>query len=464
MKHIYQSILFVFFFTFTSLAFSQAPSLYLDEELITSSEMNQPWGMCFISDDELLFTEKSGQLYHYDISTDTKTQIFGLPSIAVVGQGGLLDVALHPDFATNKYVYLSYSRSGNGGYSLSIGRGMLNGNQLTNFEEIFTALPYKSGGGHFGSRIAFDNDGHIIFSSSDRQEMENAQLLSNHLGKVIRLNDDGTVPEDNPFVDVAGVMPEIYSYGHRNIQGLVVDKSSGKIYAHEHGPQGGDELNLIEAGKNYGWPSITFGVDYGGGIISEDTAREGMEQPIRYWVPSIAPCGMAIVPVEGQEEGELNFILGALSGRQIQWVNIKNDEHMTTYSFMQSMGRRFRDVEVSPDGKIYALTEQANSLMRLNTNQVITGVTNNSARKSNLYLFPNPAKDLMYLNTEELKSRITEITIFSGHGKLVQTVSESSYSINTGKVEIDTGQLTPGMYLIEVKTEEYTETFRFHKN
>lgn len=461
MKQVYQLPLFLLFNAITFLGFSQPPTLFLDEELISSSEMNQPWGMAFISSDELLFTEKSGQLYRYVISTDTKSPISGLPVVAVTSQGGLLDVALHPGFANNKYVYLSYSRSGSGGYSLSIGRGILNGNQLTNFEEIFTALPFKSGGGHFGSRIAFDNEGHLIFSSSERQEAENAQLLSNHLGKVIRLNDDGSVPDDNPFVNVAGAMPEIYSYGHRNIQGLVVDKNSGKIYAHEHGPRGGDELNLVEAGKNYGWPEITFGIDYDGSIISEDTAREGMEQPIRYWVPSIAPCGMAIVPVENEEEGEVNFILGALAGRQIQWVNIKNDQHVATYPFMQGYAR-FRDVEVSPDGKIYALTEQSNSLIRLATNQVITG-TQIAEGPNSLQLYPNPATQLVHLNAEELNSQIIEISIYSGHGKLIRHVSKDGYASHSGIVDINTGDLSPGIYLIEIKTEDKTETLRFQK-
>ena len=208
------------------------------------------------------------------------------------------------------------------------------GNQLTNFTEIFRALPFRSGSGHFGSRIAFDSENHIYFSSSDRQEQDNAQLLTNHTGKMIRLNDDGTVPSDNPFVGIGNAESEIFSYGHRNIQGLVIT-SDDKIYAHEHGPQGGDELNVIEAGNNYGWPEITFGVNYGGGIITEDTAKEGMEQPIRYWVPSIAPCGMAIVPLQDQAEGELNFIIGALAGQQIQWVKIQDDQHVATYSFMQ---------------------------------------------------------------------------------------------------------------------------------
>lgn len=257
---------------------AQTPTLEVDQVLISSTEMEQPWGMAFVSSDELLFTEKRGKLFRYVISSDTKTELTGLPSIAVVGQGGLLDVAVHPDFKNNNYVYLAYSIAASGGYTLAIGRGALNGDQLSGFTEIFRALPILSGTNHFGCRITFDLEGHLLFSASDRQEQDNAQLLSNHLGKVIRLNDDGTIPNSNPFVTTSNAEPEIYSYGHRNVQGMVVHPVTGKVYAHEHGPKGGDELNVIEAGKNYGWPSITFGLNYDGSVISEDTARDGMEQ------------------------------------------------------------------------------------------------------------------------------------------------------------------------------------------
>ena len=438
--------------------FSQAPTLALDKVLIPESQMGQPWGMSFISADQLLFTEKSGKLFKYVISTDTKTQISGLPSIAVVGQGGLLDVQIHPDFATNNYVYLAYSISGNGGYTLAIGRGVLSGNQLTNFTEIFRALPFRSGTNHFGSRITFDSDTHIYFPSSDTQEQDNAQLLSNHSGKIIRLNDDGTVPSDNPFVSMGNAEPEIFSYGHRNIQGLVFNSETDKIYAHEHGPQGGDELNVIESGNNYGWPEITFGVNYGGGIITEDTAKEGMEQPIRYWVPSIAPCGMAIVPLENQNEGEMNFILGALAGKQIQWVKINDDKHVQTYSFMQNYAR-FRDVEVSPDGKLYALTESPNRLILLETNQVVTGTNGSVINNGNTSVYPNPTKDFIQIQTQEA----ADVAIYSSRGELIRTVSNKAITYATGEMRIDISDLKAGMYLIELKSESATKMVRCHK-
>lgn len=451
-------LLFSTLISYALLSFSQAPSLALDKVLIPSTNMGQPWGMAFMSSDELVFTEKSGKLFKYVISTDTKTEIIGLPAIAAVGQGGLLDVALHPEFATNNYVYLAYSISGNGGYTLAVGRGALAGNQLVNFTEIFRALPFRSGSGHFGSRIAFDSDNHIYFSSSDRQEKDNAQLLTNHSGKMIRLNDDGTVPSDNPFVGIGNSEPEIFSYGHRNIQGLVIHPSTGKIYAHEHGPKGGDELNVIEAGNNYGWPSITFGIDYDGTIISEDTAREGMEQPIRYWVPSIAPCGLAIVPLEGQAETEVDFILGALAGKQIQWVKINEDKHVETYSFMSGYAR-FRDVEVSPDGKLYALTESPNSLILLKTDQIITGsnTVNTSSDKTSVY--PNPATDVVRIKMQEKAA----VAIYSSKGELMHTRSAENISYSAGEMQIDISDLKTGMYVIELKTESDTKMVRCNK-
>lgn len=453
------------FIIFSTAAQSQTPSLALDKELISNSEMGQPWGMCFTSADEILFTEKSGNLYRYVISTDTKTQITGTPTVAVAGQGGLLDVALHPDFATNKYVYLSYSISGSGGYTLAIGRGTLNGNQLSGFSEIFRALPFKSGTNHFGSRLVFDKENHLIFSASDRQEQDNAQLLSNHIGKVIRLNDDGSVPSDNPFVAVNGAKPEIFSYGHRNIQGMVVDSESGNIYANEHGPMGGDELNLIEAGKNYGWPSITFGLNYNGTIVSEDTARDGMEQPIRYWVPSIAPSGLAIVPLKDQGINEVNFVLGALAGKQIQWVTIENNKHVATYSFMNNYAR-FRDVEVSPDGKIYALTESPNSLILLKTNQevqVVTSTSNEASMNSSSLLFPNPAKDFVQIDVKKFSGQNLEVNIYSGEGKLMQSISEGAAQQSSGLLKIDLKELPSGLFLIELKSNQTTEMIKCQK-
>lgn len=462
MKINYKLILCVFGTLFTRVGYGQAPTLALDKVLIESTNMGQPWGMCFISADELLFTEKSGKLFRYVISTNIKTQITGTPTVATAGQGGLLDVALHPNFASNKYVYLSYSISGTGGSTLAVGRGVLSNNQLTNFTEIFRALPFRSGSNHYGSRIAFDSQNRIYFSSSERQEEENAQLLSNHLGKVIRLNDDGTVPSDNPYVGVPNTQPEIYSYGHRNIQGMVIHPNTGKIYAHEHGPKGGDELNLIEPSKNYGWPRITFGIDYDGTIISSDTAREGMEQPIRYWVPSIAPCGMAIVPLQNQQTNEVNFVIGALAGTQIQWVKTINNKHIATYSFMNGYAR-FRDVEVAPDGKIYALTESPNRFILLKTNQTVTGVDDSNILEGADLVHPNPAKDFIRINASNLSHEVFHINMYSNNGVLVQSFSKEDVKFEQESLVLNVGGLQPGFYVAKLISENTTKIFKWQK-
>lgn len=462
MKINFKTILCALGTFYGGLGYAQAPTLQLDKVLIESTNMGQPWGMCFITADELLFTEKSGKLFRYVISTNTKTQISGIPTVHTSGQGGLLDVALHPNFASNKYVYLSYSISGSGGSTLAVGRGVLSNNQLTGFTEIFRALPFRSGSNHYGSRIAFDSQNRIYFSSSDRQEQANAQLLSNHSGKMIRLNDDGTVPSDNPFVGVANARPEIYSYGHRNIQGLVIHPTNSKIYAHEHGPRGGDELNLVESSKNYGWPSITFGIDYNGTIISTDTAREGMEQPIRYWVPSIAPCGMAIVPVQNQQANEVNFIIGALVGTQIQWVKTVNDVHVATYSFMNGYAR-FRDVEVAPDGKIYALTESPNRLILLKTNQIVTSVDASGSSEEIDGIYPNPAKDYIRIKTSNLSNEAFQINVYSSNGVHVESLSNKNASIDADGLVLNVEGLLPGFYVAKVVSGNTTKYFKWQK-
>lgn len=462
MKINFRLILGVFGTLCTGFGYAQAPTVQLDKVLIESTNMGQPWGMAFISNNELLFTEKSGKLFRYVISTNTKTQITGTPTVSTGGQGGLLDVALHPDFATNKYVYLSYSISRTGGSTLAIGRGVLNNNQLTNFSEIFRALPFRSGTNHYGSRIAFDSQNHIIFSSSERFEMDNAQLLSNHLGKVIRLNDDGSVPSDNPYVNVANAKPEIYSYGHRNVQGLVIHPGSDKIYAHEHGPKGGDELNLVQAKKNYGWPAITFGIDYDGDIISTDTARPGMEQPIRYWVPSIAPCGLAIVPLQNQQPGEVNFIIGALAGQQIQWVKTVNDKHVATYSFMNGYAR-FRDVEVSPDGKLYALTENPNRLILLRTNQVVTSTNDAEILEETDAVHPNPAKDYIRIKAKDLNAAAFQLHVYSNNGTLVKSYSKENTQVDAEGLMLDVSNFQSGFYVAKLEQDNTTKTFKWQK-
>ena len=341
-------------FSASTIHAQQTPAPQFTEEKVLLEDIEQPWGMAFINKDTLLFTERSGKLFKYVISTDTRTEVMGVPTVEVHGQGGLLDVALHPDFAENSYVYLTYSVSlTGGGQTTAMGRGKLAGNQLQDFDELFRALPNVDHTNHFGSRIAFDNENNIYFSMGDRGTGTNAQNLNIHAGKVMRLKDDGTVPADNPFVDNTSAKPEIFTYGNRNIQGMALNPANGKIYAHEHGPKGGDELNVLKPGANYGWPEITFGIDYDNTIISEDTARVGMEQPITYWKPSIAPCGMVFLQ-NGQEADEEDILIATLVGKHLHYLKLMNNKMVQFTKNMQNY-TRFRYIEEEHDRFIYAL-------------------------------------------------------------------------------------------------------------
>jgi len=243
---------------FANISYAQVPELF--EEKVLINNMAAPWGFTFINSDEVLFTEKQGKVFHFTISTETLKEISGVPSVSQNGQGGLLDIALHPDFSNNNFVYLTYAVAASGGQTTALGRGTLVGNELQNFTELFRALPIRNSGQHFGSRIVFDNNNFLYMSVGDRGVQDSAQSISNHFGKVLRFNDDGTVPASNPLVGVANAKPEIYTWGNRNIQGMAMNPATGEIYAHEHGPRGGDELNLIKANTNYGWPAVTFGI------------------------------------------------------------------------------------------------------------------------------------------------------------------------------------------------------------
>ncbi len=272
--------------------FSQTVELF--EEQVLINNMAAPWGFAFINSDEVLFTEKQGKLYRYSISTNTLIEITGLPQVSQNGQGGLLDVALHPDFSNSNFVYLTYAVSATGGQTTALGRGNLVGNQLQNFQELFRALPIRNSGQHFGSRIVFDNNNMLYMSVGDRGAQAEAQNTNNHLGKVLRFNDDGSVPASNPLVGIPNTQPEIYCWGNRNIQGMAMHPTTGEIYAHEHGPMGGDELNLIKPNTNYGWPAVTFGVNYDGTLVLRPTPAAGHGTAAHVLGASIAPSGMTL--------------------------------------------------------------------------------------------------------------------------------------------------------------------------
>ena len=330
-----------------------------------SDQFKNPWGIAFLPDGRILVTERAGEIRIIKGGKLLDEKISGVPAVVAEGQGGLLDIKLHPDYNTNAWIYLTYSKPGPGGAATTVARTKLNGNAFTDFTELFSALPFTSTGHHFGSRIAFDGKGHMFISSGERGTMENAQNLGNHLGKIIRLHDDGKVPTDNPFVNTKGAKAEIWSYGHRNPQGLIYDVERNELYDVEHGPKGGDELNRVEKGKNYGWPKITYGIDYDGTSITDKTSLPGMEQPVTYWVPSIAPCGLMKITSDKYPGWKNNYLVGALSLTHIARVELDANGKYVKQERLLDKFARFRCVVQSPDGFIYAATESPGKLIRL---------------------------------------------------------------------------------------------------
>ncbi len=326
--------------------------------------LENPWGMAFLPDGRILITERPGRLRLFAQGELLDAPVQGIPAIWNFGQGGLLDVVLHPDYDENGWIYLAYAAPRGDGGNTSVSRGRLLGNSFTDIELIFQGEPATGRGQHFGSRIVFDDEGYLFTTIGDRGVMQNAQTLENHNGKVIRLYDDGSVPSDNPFTDVEGAKPEIWSYGHRNIQGMGIHPDSRILWAHEHGPRGGDEINIIRKGLNYGWPEVTHGINYDGTIITEDTARVGMEDPVLHWTPSIAPCGMAFVDSDRYPEWYGNMLVGALAGQHIHRVVIEGNEVVNTEYLLEGFAR-FRDIRQGPDGYIYVLTEAPGLFFRL---------------------------------------------------------------------------------------------------
>jgi glucose/arabinose dehydrogenase len=315
----------------------------------------------------MLVTERAGRLRL--VGADGKLDpvpIAGLPPIAAVGQGGLLDVVLHPDYAKNGWVYFSYAGPGDGGQGTEVARARLDGRALRDLQVLFRMRPKTRTGHHFGSRLVLDR-GFLYITLGDRGEMDRAQRLDDHAGSVIRLHDDGRVPQDNPFVGRAGALPEKFTLGNRNIQGAALNPLTGELWAHEHGPQGGDEINIIRPGTNYGWPVITFGRNYGTGTqIGEGTTKPGMAQPIHVWTPSIAPSGMAFYTGSRFPGWKNNLFVGALAHELLvrlewQYNGIVREERLLE----KSVGR-VRDVRNGPDGYLYLLTDSSKGrLLRL---------------------------------------------------------------------------------------------------
>ena len=321
--------------------------------------LENPWAVAFLPGGGYLVTERPGRLRLIDADGRVQPQpIGGLPEVTAFGQGGLLDVALHPDFETNRWVYLSYAEAGRGGVATAVARGRLDGLQLRDTEVLFRLLPKSRASRHFGSRLVFDNDGYLFVTLGDRGDRPRAQDLTDHAGSLIRLHDDGRVPADNPFVGNDRARPEIYSYGHRNIQGATLHPQSGRLWTHEHGPQGGDEINLPEPGVNYGWPVITYGVNYGiGTSIGEGTVKPGMEQPLYQWTPSIAPSGMAFYDGDAFPGWRGSLFVGSLKFRLLVRLEIEDGKVTHEERMLQGKLGRIRDVRQGPDDLLYLLTD-----------------------------------------------------------------------------------------------------------
>jgi len=340
-----------------------------DFRVVTVAEgLVNPWSMAFLPGGDILVTERPGRLRVIRQGRLLPDPVPGLPAIRAAGQGGLLDVALHPDFARNRLVYFSYSKPSADGTqgSTAVARGRFENDRLSGVEDIFVAEVWSQGRGHYGSRLAFDGKGYLHITLGDRQvpptgnlEAHPAQDLSNHFGTTIRLHDDGRVPADNPFVGRQGALPQIWTYGHRNGQGLVIDPRTGDVWQTEHGPQGGDELNLLQAGKNYGWPVVGNGVNYGSGLaIHKGTTQEGMEPPVQVWVPSIAPSGLMIYTGDKFPEWSGNLFSGALAGQQLVRLTLDGRRVLNVEQLYQRKGR-VRDVEQGLDGYIYLAIEDS---------------------------------------------------------------------------------------------------------
>jgi len=324
--------------------------------------LDHPWSIAFLPDGGFLVTERPGRLSI--ISGGRQTRIEGVPPVFAEGQGGLFDVALHPAFEKNALVYLSYAGPGAGGASTELLRARLDGNRLVDGKVIFRQEPKTRGVVHFGGRIVFDRAGLLYLTLGERGERDRAQRPEQHHGSVIRLNDDGSVPKDNPFVGRSGWKPEKLDLGHRNQQGAALNPQTGALWTHEHGPQGGDEINIIRAGANYGWPVITYGVNYGIGTkIGEGTQKEGMAQPIKVWVPSIAPSGMAFYTGDRFPKWKGNLFVGALRDQMLVRLTLDGEKVVKEERLLKGVLGRIRDVRMGPDGFIYLLTDESSGVL-----------------------------------------------------------------------------------------------------
>jgi aldose sugar dehydrogenase len=361
-------------FVMSGLIFGAAAMAQGRSETVASG-LESPWGVGFLPGDRFVVTEKPGRIRIVAKDGKPGAPLAGLPPIAAGGQGGLLDVLVDTDFRSNRTLYFCFSEPDAGGSanSTALARARLSSDdtRLENLQIIFSQKPKVASRAHFGCRIVDGGDGTLYLTLGDRfSRKEDAQRLDNHLGKIVRIRKDGSVPDDNPFAGRPGPLPEIWSYGHRNGQGATLGPD-GRLWMTEHGPQGGDEINVVQAGRNYGWPVITYGENYGGGKIGDGiTAKEGMEQPLHYWVPSIATSGMAFLTSDRYGAAwKGNLFVGSLKFGYLDRIELKNGKVVAEHKLLEDLRARIRDVKQGPDGLLYVLTDESNGkLLRLRPN------------------------------------------------------------------------------------------------
>jgi len=350
----------------TALAMGMASwaAIAADYELIpVASDLANPWSVAQLPDTSFLVTLRAGKLLHID-GEGNSVEIAGVPDTYFAGQGGFFDIVLHPDFESNRIVYLSYAHGTPAANGTAITRAVLTDDALEQAEQILLVAPQKDTPQHYGGRMLFLPDGTLLLSTGDGFEYrEAAQDKANEMGKVLRVNDDGSVPSDNPFKSAGS--ERVWTYGHRNPQGFALDDKTGTVYLHEHGPKGGDEINIIEPTNNYGWPAISYGVDYSGAYVSPFTQASGMTQPSLYWVPSIAPSGMALYQGQHFPEWQGDLFVGALVDMEVRRVDLENGEVVGQESLFTELEARIRDVRMGSDGYLYVLTDGKGQLIRV---------------------------------------------------------------------------------------------------
>jgi aldose sugar dehydrogenase len=331
--------------------------------------LENPWGLAFLPDGRMLVTERPGRLRVITADGTISAPLSGVPAVSARSQGGLLDVAVDPDFAANRLIYVTFAEPREGGNGTSLARMRLNpdATAVGDVTVIFRQTPTYNGGHHFGSRIVFDRTGALFVALGDRYDLKDqAQSRANSIGKIVRINRDGSIPADNPGLRREGWLASVWSIGHRNIQGAALHPLTGKLWTAEHGARGGDEINIPEGGKNYGWPVITYGRDYSGSRIGEGTHKSGMEQPVFYWDPSIAPSGMTFYTGDQFPGWKGNALIGALAGGVVARMTLDGDKVVSEERMFGGSGNRFRDVRQGPDGFVYLLTDHRDGrLLRL---------------------------------------------------------------------------------------------------